>query len=53
MKTIEQIEIELRTQIAYHLSIKYGADALMNKDNFINKTNKEGQTIYSIINENL
>src|SRR5699024_2752954 len=53
IRTIEQIEIELRTQIAYHLSIKYGADALMNKDNFINKTNKEGQTIYSIINKNL
>ena len=53
MRTIEQIEIELRTQIAYHLSITYGSDVLMHEDNFIYKTNKEGQTIYSIINENL
>ncbi|MCI6157766.1 MAG: Abi family protein [Peptoniphilaceae bacterium] len=53
MRTIEQIEIELRTQIAYHLSVKYGPDVLMNAKNFIYKVNKEGQTIYSIINENL
>ena len=37
IRTIEQIEIELRTQIAYHLSIKYGSDALMYDDNFICK----------------
>ncbi len=53
MRTIEQIEIEFRTQIAYYLSIKYKADALMNDNNFINKINKKGKTIYSIINENL
>lgn len=53
IRTIEQIEIELRTQIAYHLSIKYGSDALIYKDNFIHKTNKAGKSIYSIINENL
>lgn len=53
IRTIEQIEIELRTQIAYHLSIKYGSDVLMHEDNFIRKINKYGQSIYSIINENL
>lgn len=53
MRTIEQIEIELRTQIAYHLSVKYGSDVLMNESNFIYKTNKDGKTIYSIIHENL
>ncbi|KXB72075.1 Abi family protein [Peptoniphilus sp. DNF00840] len=53
IRTIEQIEIELRTQIAYHLSNKYGSDALMHENNFIYKTTKEGQSIYSIINENL
>ena len=53
IRTIEQIEIELRTQIAYHLSIKYGADVLMSEHNFIHKTNKKGQTIFSIINDNL
>lgn len=53
MRTIEQIEIEFRTQIAYYLSLKYGADALMNKNNFIDKTTKEGLSIYSIIINNL
>ena len=53
MRTIEQIEIELRTQIAYCLSIKYGPEVLMNEANFIYKTNKQGQSIYSIIINNL
>ena len=53
MRIIEQIEIEFRTQIAYHLSIKYGADVLMHDENFVNRTNKEGQTIYCVINSNL
>lgn len=53
IRTIEQIEIELRTRIAYHLAITYGSDVLMHEDNFIDKRNKKGQTIYSIINENL
>lgn len=49
MRTIEQIEIELRTQIAYYLSIKYGPEVLMSETNFIYKTNKQGQSIYSIL----
>ena len=53
IRTIEQIEIELRTQIAYHLSLKYGADVLMHENNFIYKANRKGRTIYSIIIENL
>lgn len=53
IRTIEQIEIELRTQIAYHLSLKYGSDALLNEKNFIHKTNSNGRTIYSIIKDSL
>ncbi|MFU0463970.1 Abi family protein, partial [Gardnerella vaginalis] len=49
MRTIEQIEIELRTQIAYYLSIKYGPEVLMSETNFVCKTNKQGQSIYSIL----
>lgn len=41
-------EIELRTQIAYCLSINYSPEVLMNETNFIYKTNKQGQSIYSI-----
>lgn len=43
MRAIEQIEIELRTQIAYCLSIKYGPEVLTNETNLftrlINKDN--------------
>lgn len=53
IKTIEQIEIELRTQIAYYLSNKYGADVLMQEKYFVHKTDKEGRSIYSIIIANL
>lgn len=53
IKTIEQIEIELRTQIAYHLSVKYGSDVLMNEDYFSKILNKDGKTIYSIVINNL
>ena len=53
MRTLEQIEIELRTQITYHLSVKYGADVLMNEINFIHKTDNCNNSIYSIITKNL
>lgn len=53
IRTIEQIKIELRTQIAYHLSIKYGPDVLMNENNFIHKIDKNGQSVYSIVINNL
>lgn len=33
--------------------MEYGSDALLNKNNFINKANKDGQTIYFIITKNL
>lgn len=53
MRTIEQIEIELRTQITYYLSIKYGPEVLMSETNFVYKTNKQGQSIYSILIKSL
>ncbi|KXA19331.1 Abi family protein [Gardnerella vaginalis] len=53
MRTIEQIEIELRTQIVYYLSIKYGPEVLMSETNFVCKTNKQGQSIYSILIKSL
>lgn len=49
MRSIEQIEIEFRTQIAYHLSIKYGPDVLMDENHFKCKYNKSGESIYSIV----
>ncbi len=38
----ELIEIQLRSQLAYHLSLKYGADGYMNPSNFMNVVNSEG-----------
>ncbi|MFP5528711.1 Abi family protein [Peptococcus simiae] len=53
IRTIEQIEIELRAKITHHLSIKYGSTALMEKNNFIYKKNKKGKPIYTLIRNNL
>ena len=48
---IEQIEIQLRTQIAYQLSINYGAEAHMDFQNFRSKKNKDGIEIHQMIVE--
>lgn len=53
IRTIEQIEIEFRTQIAYHLSIKYGPDVLLHEEYFLHKKNKAGRSIYSMMLGNL
>lgn len=46
---IEQIEIGLRSKIAYCLAIRYGADGFYNIDNFTFKQNKSGKYIHSNI----
>lgn len=53
IKTIEQIEIEFRTQMAYHLSINYGADVLMHENYFAHKINKNSTSIFTIITSKL
>ena len=49
IKTLEQIEIKLRSQIAYHLAIKYGAESLMDETLFDDNIDKHGESIYSSI----
>lgn len=49
LHTVEQIEIQLRTQIAYYLSLKYGAEGYLNPDNFITKVKKDGTEIHSSV----
>jgi abortive infection bacteriophage resistance protein len=49
LHTVEQIEIQLRTQIAYYLSLKYGAEGYLNPDNFITKVKKDGTDIHSSV----
>ena len=53
IKTIEQIEIQLRTQIAYHLAIKYGSLGYMQSTNFILRINKDGKEIHKILIDDL
>lgn len=49
---IEQIEIGLRTKIAYCLAIKYGAGGYYDPKNFDDKCDKNGKSIYKWIIKN-
>lgn len=46
---IEQIEIQLRTQIAYLLALKYGPEGYMVSDFFIDKRKRSGVQIHSVV----
>lgn len=45
-RAIEFLEIQLRTQIGYHLSLKYGSDGYIKKENFKEKYTKDGVLIH-------
>ena len=47
--TIEQIEIQLRTQISNYLALTYGPEGYMDPANFITKNAKDGSDIHSNI----
>lgn len=49
---IEQLEIQLRTQISYHLAMNYGPEGYMDASNFSDKTNKHNRSIHEIIISN-
>lgn len=51
LHTVEQIEIQLRTQIANYLALKYGPEGYVNPENFISKYKKDGTDIHSSIIE--
>lgn len=46
MPMIEEIEIELRTKIAYHLALSYGAEGYMDVSNFADKRWKDGSSFH-------
>lgn len=46
---VEQIEIQLRTQISYHMAIVYGAEGYVDRGNFEIKYTSEGADIHSRI----
>ncbi len=47
--TIEQIEIQLRTQIANYLALKYGCEGYIDSTNFIQKQRNDGKDIHGNI----
>lgn len=47
--TVELIEIQLRSQLAYHLSMKYGADGYMDPLNFMNIADSSGVPYHTAI----
>lgn len=44
---LEEIEIELRTNMAYHLAMTYGADGYMDVHNFHDTINKNGKSVHA------
>ncbi len=52
LHTVEHIEIQLRTHIAYHIALKYGPEGYMNPDNFMAKKRKDGTSIHTNIIDN-
>lgn len=52
MHIIEHIEIQLRTQIAYELSIEHGPECYMDPAFFDNKYKRDGTNIHTMIIEN-
>lgn len=46
---IEQVEVELRTQIAYHLSLAFGPDGYMNPENFKKEIDRDGNSRHTIL----
>ena len=50
---VEQLEIMLRTRISYYLGITYGPEGYTDVRNFIDKQDRQGQSIHSIIMESL
>ena len=50
---VEQLEIMLRTRISYYLGITYGPEGYTDVRNFIDKQDRQGQSIHSKIMESL
>lgn len=49
--TVEQIEIQLRSQIADQLAIQYGPDGYMDVNNFDDKKNSRGNSVHECLIE--
>ena len=45
--TIEQLEIQLRTQISNYLALKYGPEGYMDSSNFLDIKNRMGKSVHA------
>ena len=52
MHIVEQLEIQLRTQISNHLALKYGPEGYVNPSLFSDKKTKDGELIHTTIIDN-
>lgn len=50
---IEELEIELRTKIAYHLAMTYGSEGYRDPNHFLSLNNKFGESIHAKTMEKL
>ncbi len=46
---IEQVEIEMRTQITYQLSLRYGPEGYRDVRNFCDQANAKGQSVHAAL----
>ncbi len=46
---IEQLEIQLRTQISHFIALKYGAEGYMDPDHFTDKKTKDGRLVHASV----
>lgn len=48
---IEQLEIQLRTQISNYLALKYGSEGYMDPSNFTDKKTKDGASVHATVRD--
>ena len=49
LHVIEQIEIQLRTQLSNFIALKYGAEGYVDKGNFADKNMRDGKSVHAMI----
>lgn len=49
---VEELEIAIRTKIAYHIALTYGAEGYVSPDNFTKKADREGVPLFEKFSQN-
>jgi Abortive infection bacteriophage resistance protein len=53
LPVIEEIEINIRTKIAYHFALMYGAEGYTDRSYFNDKTDKQGRSLFDKFSEHI